>query len=190
MSQPHRSWGAASVGGPADVAWLIDLPGDDTPTTSIDEARFRQVLGRFATGVTVVTGMAGNAPVGLAVNSFTSVSLEPPLVAFCVARTSRTWPLLRSTGAFCVNILADDQEALSRAFAGRPPDRFQGVGWRRGPSGNPILSDVLAWIECTVVAEHDAGDHVIVVGRVLDLDVGHDGRPLVFYRGGYGHFES
>jgi flavin reductase (DIM6/NTAB) family NADH-FMN oxidoreductase RutF len=167
----------------------IDLPGDEPLPTSIDEARFRQVLGRFATGVTVVTGLVGSEPVGLAVNSFTSVSLEPALVAFCVARRSRTWPGLRSVGTFCVNILADDQEALSRAFAGRPPDRFLGVGWRPGRSGAPILAGVLAWIECTVEAEHEAGDHVIVVGRVQDLDVGHEGRPLVFYRGGYGRFE-
>ena len=167
----------------------IDLPGDEPLPTSIDEARFRQVLGHFATGVTVVTGMAGGQAVGLAVNSFTSVSLEPPLVAFCVGGLSRTWPRLRTAGTFCVNILAEDQEALSRAFAGRPPDRFLGVGWRPGRSGAPILADVLAWIECTVEAEHAAGDHVIVVGRVQDLDVGHEGRPLVFYRGGYGRFE-
>lgn len=168
---------------------FIDLLGDDPLPTSIDDARFRQVLGRFATGVTVVTGLAGEDPVGLAVNSFTSVSLEPALVAFCVSRRSRTWPRLRTTGAFCVNILAEDQEALSRAFASRPPDRFRGVGWRPGPSGAPILAGVLAWIDCTVEAEHDAGDHVIVVGRVGELDLGHDGRPLVFYRGGYGRFE-
>ena len=167
----------------------IDLPGDEPLPTSIDEARFRQVLGRFATGVTVVTGLAAGEPLGLAVNSFTSVSLEPPLVAFCVAERSRTWPGLRTAGTFCVNILTEDQEALSRAFAGRPPDRFLGVGWRPGRSGAPILADVLAWIECTVEAEHDAGDHVIVVGRVHDLGVAHEGRPLVFYRGGYGRFE-
>jgi 3-hydroxy-9,10-secoandrosta-1,3,5(10)-triene-9,17-dione monooxygenase reductase component len=147
------------------------------------------VLGRFATGVTVVTGMAAGDPIGLAVNSFTSVSLQPALVAFCVARSSRTWPRLRATGTFCVNILAADQEALSRAFAGHPPDRFLGVGWRPGRSGVPILAGVLAWIECTVDAEHEAGDHIIVVGRVEELDVERDGRPLVFYRGGYGRFE-
>ncbi len=140
--------------------------------------------------MTVVTGLAaGHQPVGLAVNSFTSVSLEPALVAFCVATRSRTWPHLRDARGFCVNILAEDQEALSRAFAGRPPDRFQGVGWRPGPSGAPILAGVLAWIDCTVEAEHKAGDHMIVVGRVRELDVGHEGRPLVFYRGGYGRFE-
>ena len=147
------------------------------------------MLGRFATGVTVVTGMAGGDPVGLAVNSFTSVSLQPALVACCVARSSRTWPRLRATGTFCVNILADDQEALSRAFAGHPPDRFLGVGWRPGRSGVPILAGVLAWVECAVDAEHEAGDHLIVVGRVEELDVEREGRPLVFYRGGYGRFE-
>ncbi len=156
---------------------------------AFDEARYRQVLGHFATGVTVVTASAGGEPVGLAVNSFTSVSLEPPLVAFCVARSSTTWPQLRAAGTFCVNVLAEDQEALSRAFAAPAVDRFLGVGWRPAPSGAPVLAGVLAWIDCTVEAEHEAGDHFIVVGRAHELDLGHEGRPLVFYRGGYGRFE-
>jgi 3-hydroxy-9,10-secoandrosta-1,3,5(10)-triene-9,17-dione monooxygenase reductase component len=147
------------------------------------------VLGHFATGVTVVTGMAGGQPVGLAVNSFTSVSLSPSLVAFSVATASSTWPRLRPAGAFCVNILAEDQEVVSRAFAARGLDRFEGVGWRPAPSGSPVLAGALAWIDCTVEAEHEAGDHVIVVGRVRELDLDHEGRPLVFYRGGYGRFE-
>ncbi|HEX2118052.1 MAG TPA: flavin reductase family protein [Acidimicrobiales bacterium] len=146
-------------------------------------------MGHFATGVTVVTCLAGDTPMGLAVNSFTSVSLRPPLVAFCVARTSATWPNLRAVGAFCVNILAEDQEALSRAFATHGLDRFHGVGWRAAPSGAPVLSGVLAWIDCTIEAEHEAGDHLIVVGRVRELALAHEGRPLVFYRGGYGRFE-
>jgi flavin reductase (DIM6/NTAB) family NADH-FMN oxidoreductase RutF len=140
--------------------------------------------------VTVVTCLAGDDhPVGLAVNSFTSVSLEPALVAFCVANGSATWPRLRATGAFCVNILADDQEALSRAFATHGLDRFSGVGWRPAPSGAPVLAGVLAWVDCTIEAEYPAGDHLIVVGRVRELDLGREGRPLVFYRGGYGRFE-
>lgn len=155
----------------------------------IDEARFRQILGHFATGVTVVTGIASGAPVGLAVNSFTSVSLEPALVAFCVNVRSSSWPKLRAAGAFCVNILGDEQEAMSRAFAGHGADRFTGVGWRPAPSGSPVLTGVLAWIDCTLEAEHEAGDHVIVVGRVVELDLVQEGRPLVFYRGGYGRFE-
>jgi 3-hydroxy-9,10-secoandrosta-1,3,5(10)-triene-9,17-dione monooxygenase reductase component len=136
-----------------------------------------------------VTGRAGGHAVGLAVNSFTSVSLEPALVAFCVATASSTWPRLRPGGAFCVNILGEGQEVLSRAFAAHGSDRFEGVGWRPAPSGAPILADVLAWIDCTIEAEHEAGDHLIVVGRVRELDLEHEGRPLVFYRGGYGRFE-
>jgi 3-hydroxy-9,10-secoandrosta-1,3,5(10)-triene-9,17-dione monooxygenase reductase component len=111
-------------------------------------------------------------------------------VAFCVARLSSTWPQLRPAGIFCVNILAEDQEALSRAFAAHGPDRFSGVGWRPAPSGAPILAGALAWVDCAVEAEHEAGDHLIVVGRVRELDLDHEGRPLVFYRGGYGRFES
>jgi 3-hydroxy-9,10-secoandrosta-1,3,5(10)-triene-9,17-dione monooxygenase reductase component len=167
----------------------IDPPGFASAPKTIDEARFRQVLGHFATGVTVVTCLAGDRPVGLAVNSFTSVSLDPPLVAFCVSTASATWPRLRAVGAFCVNILADDQEALSRTFATHGLDRFLGVGWRPSSSGAPILNGVLAWVDCTVEAEHPAGDHLIVVGRVRELDLVREGRPLVFYRGGYGRFE-
>jgi len=140
--------------------------------------------------VTVVTGITDGAPVGLAVNSFTSVSLDPALVAVSVNVRSTSWPKLRAAGAFCINILAEDQEALSRAFAGHGADRFTGVGWRPAPSGAPVLSGALAWIDCTLEAEHPAGDHVIVVARVAELDIGQEGRPLVFYRGGYGRFES
>jgi 3-hydroxy-9,10-secoandrosta-1,3,5(10)-triene-9,17-dione monooxygenase reductase component len=140
--------------------------------------------------VTVVTTLgADRRPVGLAVNSFTSVSLQPALVAFCVGVSSSTWPTVRSAGSFCVNILAEDQEAVSRTFASHGVDRFAGMGWRPSPSGAPILADVLAWIDCTVEAEYEAGDHRIVVGRVRELDLLHEGRPLVFYRGGYGRFE-
>jgi 3-hydroxy-9,10-secoandrosta-1,3,5(10)-triene-9,17-dione monooxygenase reductase component len=167
----------------------IDPLGVPDAAPAIDEARYRQVLGHFATGVTVVTGMDSGHPVGLAVNSFTSVSLVPALVAFCVSVRSSTWPRLRPTGQFCVNILADDQEAVSRAFAAHGSDRFQGVGWRPSPAGAPILTGALAWLDCTVDAEHGAGDHDIVVGRVRALAVEHEGRPLVFYRGGYGRFE-
>ncbi len=167
----------------------IDLHGNASGPQGIDAARFRQVLGHFATGVTVVTGTVDGHAVGLAVNSFTSVSLAPELVAFCVGVGSSTWPGLRTAGSFCVNVLAEDQEALSRAFAAHGPDRFQGVGWRPAPSGAPVLAGALAWVDCTVEAEHPAGDHLIVVGRVHALDVEHEGRPLIFYRGGYGRFE-
>ena len=162
------------------------------PAGNIDEARFRQVLGHFATGVTVVTGAdeAGD-PVGLSVNSFTSVSLDPPLIAFSVGRTSTTWPRIRATGRFAVNILAADQEVVCRRFASNTAgaDRFDGIGWHPSPSGSPLLDGALAWIDATVEAEHEAGDHVMVFGRVSGLEVAREGPPLVFYRGGYGRFE-
>ena len=162
---------------------------EDEDGGGIDTARFRQVLGHFVTGVTVVTTAEEGEPAGLSVNSFTSVSLEPPLVAFCVAGVSRTWPRIRDVGSFCVNILADDQEDLSRAFARRTSDKFRGVGWRPAESGAPIIAGALAWLDCSVEAEHGAGDHVIVVGRVREMGVAHEGGPLVFYRGGYGRFQ-
>ncbi len=161
--------------------------------TAPDEARFRQVLGHFATGVTVVTGCDESGdPVGLSVNSFTSVSIDPPLVAFCVGRGSTTWPRIRATGRFTVNILSDDQEAVSRRFAttgAEPFDRFEGVGWHPSPTGSPVVEGALAWIDATVEVEHDAGDHVMVIGRVSGLEVAPGGAPLVFYRGGYGRFQ-
>jgi len=163
--------------------------GDHAPT--IDAAHFRQVLGHFATGVTIVTAMDGDEPVGVAANSFTSVSLDPPLVAFCAAHESTTWPRIQAGGVFCVNILEEDQEDICRLFATRGADRFRSIGWRRAPqTGSPVLSDVLAWLDCRIEAEHQAGDHVIAVARVLELESSHRGRPLLFYRGGYGRFEA
>ena len=156
---------------------------------SFGEAHYRAVMGHFATGVTVITAMDDGQPAGLSVNSFTSVSLDPPLVAFCVARKSSTWPRIRATNRFTVSILAEDQEDLSRVFATTGADKFRGVAWREGPSGAPVLAGTLAWIDCTVEAEYEAGDHVIVVGRVRELDVADEGKPLIFYRGGYGRFE-
>ncbi|MCA1691609.1 MAG: flavin reductase family protein [Acidimicrobiales bacterium] len=162
---------------------------EGTDAASINQARFRQILGHFATGVTVVTALDGGTPVGLSVNSFTSVSLDPPLVAFCVARSSGTWPRIREAGRFCVNVLAENQEDVSRVFATRGPDKFQGIGWRPAPSGAPILAGVLAWVDCSLEAEYDGGDHVLVVGRVQELELSTEGGPLIFYRGGYGRFE-
>lgn len=152
---------------------------------TFDEARFRQVLGHYPTGVTVVTGLADRDPVGLAVGSFFSVSLSPPLVGFCVARRSTTWPKLRTRGSFCANILAADQEAICRVFASSGGDKFRGLGWKPAESGSPILDDVLAWIDCTVETVTDAGDHEVVLGLVKHLEVAREGHPLVFFRGGY-----
>lgn len=159
---------------------------DDAPT--IDAAHYRRVMGHFATGVTVITAVEGEEPVGIAANSFTSVSLDPPLVLFCAATSSSTWPRIEAAGHFCINVLAESQEELCRLFATKGADRFKATGWGTAETGAPVLNGSLAWIDCTVEATHDAGDHVIVVGRVQALDSTGDGKPLLFYRGGYGRF--
>ena len=174
---------------PAADGLEVGAGSEGTGSGGIGAARYRQVLGHFATGVTVITTAGGDGPAGLAVNSFTSVSIDPPLVAFCVAQDSSTWPRIRARGWFCVNILSENQEDLCRVFAGRGRNRFEGVGWRAAGSGGPIIAGVLAWLDCAVEAEHVEGDHLIVVGRVHEMGVDHEGRPLVFYRGGYGRFE-
>ena len=125
----------------------------------------------------------------MACNSFTSVSLDPPLVLFCAAKSSTTWPRLEPAGTWAANILDEDGEEICRLFAERGADRFASLAYTRGRSGAPILRDALAFVDCETVDKHDAGDHVIVVGRVVELGYASEGRPLVFYRGGYGRFE-
>lgn len=165
------------------------MNADRSASPVIDQAHFRQVLGHFPTGVTVITAATADGPAGLAVGSFFSVSLDPPLVAFCAGRTSTSYPKISEAGHFTVNILAEDQEGISRVFASKDTDKFAGIGYRAaGATGAPVITDVLAWIECDIEVVHEAGDHWIVVGRVLDLGVGHEGGPLVFFRGGYGSF--
>ena len=165
--------------------------GSISAVSEIETARFRQVLGHFCSGVAVVTAMTDGEPAGLTVQSFTSLSLDPPLVLFCPANSSTSWARMRDADGFCVNILDEGQEAVCRAFATRGVDKFTGVGWSPAPgTGSPVLDGALAWIDCRHHAEHDGGDHTIVVGRVLDLAVReHDGAPLLFYRGGFGRFE-
>lgn len=154
--------------------------------TTIDGATFRALLGRFATGVTVVTmrDEAGRDH-GMTVSAFCSVSLEPPLVLVCLSDDATLLPVLHEGASFAVNVLAESQEALSRRFASELEDRFDGVGYVRGAAGAPLLDDALVHLECRVHAMHAAGDHVIVVGRV---DAGHtreEAGPLLYYRSGY-----
>jgi 3-hydroxy-9,10-secoandrosta-1,3,5(10)-triene-9,17-dione monooxygenase reductase component len=152
--------------------------------------RFREVLGHLPTGVTVVTGIDGGKPIGMSCNSFTSVSLEPPLVAFGASRESITWPRIRETGRFAVNVLAHAQEELGRRFAVRGIDRFAGVPWHPSPQGNPLLDGAVAWIDCRLYAEHEAGDHTLILAEVVELDVHEPTSPLVFFRGAYGSFQA
>jgi 3-hydroxy-9,10-secoandrosta-1,3,5(10)-triene-9,17-dione monooxygenase reductase component len=153
---------------------------NDGQVMSVDPAQFRTVLGHFSTGIVVVTG-AG--PVGMTVQSVASLSLEPPLVLFCPAKSSTTWPSIRQAGAFCVNILARDQQDLCTVFARSGGDKFHGVQWRSGITGAPILADTLAHAECQLVDVHEGGDHDIAIGQVVALDVQRHAQPLLFFRG-------
>jgi len=160
------------------------------PASPVDARSYRQVLGNFVSGVAIITGTSDSGPVGLAVNSFASVSLEPPLISFCPASSSSSWPRIRAAGRFCVNILSSEQEVICRRFAQSGPDKFAGLAWRAAPSGAPILDRVLAWIDCSVECEQPAGDHTVVLGRVHALGSSDGGSPLAFHRGGYGRFLS
>ncbi|MEU6290940.1 flavin reductase family protein [Streptomyces sp. NPDC046988] len=144
----------------------------------------RDVLGRFATGVTVVTAATPAGPAGFTCQSFTSLSLGPPLVSLAPARASRTWPLIRRAGTFCVNVLAEDQRAVSDAFARSAADRFASVHWSPGEAGVPVLAGACAWFVCELLTEYDGGDHTIAVARVLGSRAG-TGDPLVFHHGQY-----
>ena len=156
---------------------------------SLDPDSFRAVLGRFASGVTVVTARdGGGRDAGMTVSAFCSLSLDPPLVLVCIARDASLHPLLAEGTPVAVNILAAGQEALSRRFSGPDPNRFEGVGFARGRTGVALLDDALAHLECRIVRLHDGGDHSIVVGQVETASV-HPDRPLLYYRGGYAQLE-
>jgi 3-hydroxy-9,10-secoandrosta-1,3,5(10)-triene-9,17-dione monooxygenase reductase component len=156
------------------------------PSRVVDPGVMRDVLGHFASGVTVVTADTPEGPIGFTCQSFSSLSLDPPLVALAPARTSRTWARLREIGRFCVNVLAEGQDAVSQNFARSGTDKFAGVPWTPSAHGSPVLDDVVAWIDGELWAEYDGGDHTIVVARVLDLGAVADRRPLLFHRGAYG----
>jgi flavin reductase (DIM6/NTAB) family NADH-FMN oxidoreductase RutF len=155
----------------------------------IDPVRFRQVLAHLPTGVTVIAAHGPDNPIGMAANSVTSVSLDPPLILFCPAKSSSTWPKIRDVGSFCVNVMAGHHEEVTRRFAAKEADRFSGVVCAHRSTG-PALCDAVAWIECTLQDEHDAGDHTIAVARVVAIEAAQDVEPLVFFRGSYGSFRA
>jgi 3-hydroxy-9,10-secoandrosta-1,3,5(10)-triene-9,17-dione monooxygenase reductase component len=153
---------------------------------AVDTHRFRQVLGRFCTGVTVVTAVDDGRPVGFSCQAFAALSLDPPMVLFCPARTSATWQAIERAGRFCVNVLGAHQQDLSQRFGSRNPDKYADIPWSPSPAGAPVLDGVLTWIDAEIAAVHDGGDHHVVLGRVTDLGGADGGEPpLLFYRGGY-----
>jgi 3-hydroxy-9,10-secoandrosta-1,3,5(10)-triene-9,17-dione monooxygenase reductase component len=154
-----------------------------------DPRAFRDALGRFPTGVAFVTAMPDGEPAGLIVSSLTSVSLEPPLLSFCPSRGSLTWSRMRRTQRFGVNVLGRGHERFARSASPAGADRFAGVDWELGPGGAPLVTDALAALECDIVAEHPAGDHWIVVGRVDSIVMSPLDDPLVFFAGAIGGLE-
>lgn len=155
-----------------------------------DAQQFRKVLGHYPTGVAFVSGVgADGLPVGMVVGSFTSASLDPPLVAFFPSRSSSTFPRLCESETFVVNVLAADQEELCRKFAQKNAvDKWDGVSWHPTTTGAPVLDGAVAWMECDLENQFEVGDHSIVLGRVRELEVGDGGLPLLFFQGGYGRF--
>jgi 3-hydroxy-9,10-secoandrosta-1,3,5(10)-triene-9,17-dione monooxygenase reductase component len=152
---------------------------------SFDDERFKEAMGTFATGITVVAGLEDGNPVGFTCQSFVSLSIDPPYIALAPARTSTTWPRIARAGSFCVNVLSDSQRELCQGFAVSGGNKFEGVEWRPAPeTGSPLLEGSLAWVDCRVELVHDAGDHELIIGRVLDLGVG-EGSPLLFFKSAF-----
>ena len=149
-------------------------------------------MSRFATGVTIVAGIDEGEPTGFTAQSFHSLSMDPPLILVCPGKSVASWPRIRPSAKFCVSILGRDQEDACMAFASKTADKFGSVGWRPAPvTKSPMIDGALAWIDCELDAEHDGGDHTIVVGRVVDVEINDlDVPPLLFYRAGFGRFEA
>jgi 3-hydroxy-9,10-secoandrosta-1,3,5(10)-triene-9,17-dione monooxygenase reductase component len=162
-----------------------------TEASVFTQNHFRQVLGHYPTGVTVVTAVDDTGqPAGMAVGSFTSMSLKPPLVAFLPDKSSTSFPRIKAAESFCVNILSDVQHDLCHRFARSGGDKFTGLEWTKSPSGAPVLAGVAAWIDCSFDSVVDAGDHYLVVGRVLNLAHAVGSKPLLFVRGRLGTFNE
>lgn len=152
---------------------------------------FRRVLGHYPTGVTAVTAIGDDGqPAGMAIGSFTSVSLDPPLIAFLPDRNSTSFSRIRTARSFCVNVLAEDQENVCRTMASGRHDKFASLNWSPSPSGAPRLDGVVAWIDCDLESVADAGDHYLVMGRVRELHAHAERAPLLFFQGGYGRFST
>jgi flavin reductase (DIM6/NTAB) family NADH-FMN oxidoreductase RutF len=157
--------------------------------SGFDQARFREVLGHFATGITIVTATDEGEPVGFSCQSFAALSLDPPMVILAPAKSSTSWPRIARAGSFCVNILGEHQEAVCRAFAVSGGNKFDGVDWTPGVTGSPLIDGSLATVECTLGAIYEGGDHELVTGHVVDMEIGK-GSPMIFYRSGFGRFEA
>lgn len=161
----------------------------DQANPEIDSGDFRSVLGHLPTGVTVVTAAGADRPIGVAIGSFVSISLDPPLVGFFLGTESGSWAPMKASGHFCVNILCQDQQQLCGAMASKADDKFEGVDYTTAAgSGAPVLPDIHAMVDCRIQDVVEAGDHNLIIGRVLSLESMRDAPPMVFYKGQYGSF--
>ena len=174
------------------MAENMNSNGGDDMSISIDPKEFRGILGHFPTGVTVVAGAAGGDAFGLAIGSFFSISLDPPLVGFCVGNESESWKKVAATGAFSVNVLSEHQVEVSNTFAGKGEDKFAAIPWAASSdTGSPLITDAVAHLDCVLESTYAGGDHQIIVGRVRYLDLHRgDHEPLVFVKGGYSRHEK
>lgn len=163
---------------------------DEQHWEATDSTAFRRVLGHFASGITVVTAALDDHRVGFTCQSFASVSLDPPLVAFFAREDSLSWATIRESGTFAVNVLSRRQEQVARVFGTRGVDKFRDVDVTRSPNGSPLINGVIAWLDCRVENIFQAGDHEGVLGRVDVVAHVHNAPPLLYFRGGYGTFES
>jgi flavin reductase (DIM6/NTAB) family NADH-FMN oxidoreductase RutF len=158
--------------------------GEETDYGVIESGRFRHALGQFPSGVTIVTGRDELGPVGLTVQSFCSLSLDPPLVLLCPSLTSTSWPRISAEGKLCVNILADHQSEVCRQLSRPGPGKFDGVRYAPSPRfGLPVVDGAVGWLECVVNSVSDGGDHLVVTARVVTLSEPTDASPLMFWRG-------
>lgn len=171
---------------PEPIDWLIeDRPLPHGATRAVDPGAFRAVLARFCSGITVVAAQVSGQPVGFTCQSFFSVSLDPPLVAFCVSLTSTSYPRIRSAPAFCINVLSSRQREHSRTLSSKAPDKWSRVAWTPGADGAVHVEGALARIDCAPWGEYACGDHRIVVGRVLHLEADGPGEPLLYFDSRY-----
>lgn len=155
----------------------------------LDSATLRRAFSCFPSGVTAVCGLVDDEPVGMAASSFTSVSLDPPLVLVCVANDSSTWARLRTAGRLGVSVLSVEQGAGCLQLAARAGDRFAGLSWTSTARGAVAIADAAAWLECDLESELDAGDHTVVLLRIRHLEADPDIDPLVFHRSGFRRLE-
>jgi 3-hydroxy-9,10-secoandrosta-1,3,5(10)-triene-9,17-dione monooxygenase reductase component len=170
----------------------LESRGACTSESALEPRAFRDALGLYASGITVIAGHDEDEPLGFTCQSFYGVSLAPPLISFSVMTNSSTYPRIRKTGRFSVNVLAQSQQSLSDQFGRKGKDRWAGVAWRMTQGRNPIIEGTLLWLDCKIAAEHQAGDHCIVIGEVIAMSLNdwHDGAPLLYFKGKYRHLHD